>query len=286
MGRLIPVLLALCLAGCAVESAPRESGAGGQTPQATPRPTLDRIKERGRLVAGVRTAAPPFAFVDEKTREYVGFEIDICRFIADSLGVDLELKPVDPITSIPAVNQEVVDIVAAMLTHRFSLEESIDFSITYFMDGQRLLVKKPSGISSVSDLAGKKVATVRGSPAGKNILLAQPKAVLMVFDGYAQALSALESGKVDALTGDSTILLGLRTSATSSTEYIITEELLTKEPFAVGLPRNDSGLRNFVDLSLARMWTTGEYERVYAKWFGPQTTHHLPTTWEMEIWPM
>jgi polar amino acid transport system substrate-binding protein len=279
-------LAALCLGGCSAESVSQEPGAGLQDLHAETRGRLDLIRERGRLVAGVRSGAPPFAFVDERTKELVGFEVDICRYIADSLGVDLELKPVSTATRIPAVVQGAVDLVAAMLTHRFSFEEFIDFSITYFMDGQKLLVAKASGISSVAELAGKKVATVRGSLAEQHLLSSQPKATILTFEGYAQALEALESGKVDGLSADSTLLLGLRNSASIENGYVVTGEFMTLEPFAIGLPENDSTFRDVINLALVQMWNSGEYERLYTKWFGPDTDHHLPSTWEMETWPM
>jgi polar amino acid transport system substrate-binding protein len=288
MRRLIPFLclVVLSLSGCSPESASRERNAEGEPLRAAPKGTLDLVRERGRLVAGVRSASPPFAFVDEQTREIVGFEVDICRFIADSLGVDLELKPVGAATRVSAVAQSAVDLVAAMLPHRFSLEETIDFSTTYFMDGQKLLVAERSGITSAATLAGKKIATVKGSLAAQNILSVQPDAVILAYEGYTQALEALEKGKVDGLSADSTLLLGLKNSISDKDKYVVTGEFLSLEPFAIGLPENDSKFRDFVNLALARMWSSGEYDRLYTKWFGPDTAHHLPRTWEMEIWPM
>lgn len=246
---------------------------------------LDEIKQRGKLIAGVKDSVVPFGYVDEKTNQLVGMDIDICQYIADKLGVPLELKAVTSATRIPMLTQGSVDMVAATMTHKFEREETIDFSLTYFMDGQKLLVKKGSGITSAADLAGKKVGTAKGSTSEKNIAQAQPQCQVLSFEGYPQAFLALTQDKVVAVTTDSTILLGLKNSAPNSEEYEIVGDFISDEPYALGLPENDSDFRDFVNKSLAEMWTSGDYEKMYTKWFGKDTKYYLPLAWEMEIWP-
>ena len=168
---------------------------------------LDEIKQRGTLVAGVKDATPPFGYVDEN-KQLVGFEPDLLKYIADKMGVKLELKPVTSSTRIPMLTQGSVDMVAATMTHQLQRDDVIDFSITYFMDGQSLLVKKGSGVKSVADLADKKVSTSKGSTSEKNVKEAQPKCNVLSFDDYPQAFLALKQGKVEAMTTDATILIG------------------------------------------------------------------------------
>ncbi len=246
---------------------------------------LEEIKARGKLIAGVKDAVVPFGFVDENTNQLVGFDVDICRYIANKLGVKLELKPVTSATRIPMLTQGSVDLVAATMTHKFSRDDTIDFSITYFMDGQKILVKKNSGIKSVADLAGKKVGTAKGSTSEKNIKEAQPKCIVLSFEGYPQAFLALQQGKVAAVTTDSTILLGLKNSAPNPDDYAIVGDYISSEPYGIGLPENDSDFRDFVNRALVDMWNSGEYQKIYNKWFGPQTKYYLPLTWKMEVWP-
>jgi len=246
---------------------------------------LQEVKERGTLIAGVKDAVVPFGFVDEDTNQIVGFDIDVCKYIADQLGVDLEIKPVTSATRIPMLSQGSVDIAAATMTHKFAREDTIDFSITYFMDGQKILVKKDSGITSVADLAGKKVGTSKGSTSEKNIKEAQPDCRVLSFEGYPQAFLALQQGKVAAVTTDSTILLGLKNSAPNADEFIIAGDFISAEPYGLGLPENESDFRDFVNKALADMWVSGEYEKIYNKWFGADTNYYLPLNWQMEIWP-
>jgi polar amino acid transport system substrate-binding protein len=178
-----------------------------------------------------------------------------------------------------------VDILAATMTHKFSREDSIDFSITYFMTGQKILVKKDSGIDSVDDLAGSKVGTAKGSTSEKNIKDAQPDCTVLSFEGYPQAFLALRQGKVKAVTTDATILLGLKNSAPDPDEYVIAGKFISDEPYGLGVPENESNFRDFVNKSLAEMWESGEYQELYNKWFGPDTKYYLPLEWEMEVWP-
>ena len=246
---------------------------------------IEDIKARGKLIGGVKDAAVPFGYVDESTNKLVGFEIDILQYIADGLGVELELKPVTSATRIPELAQGSVDILACTMTHKFEREETIDFSITYFMDGQKILVKKDSGIASVADLDGKKVGSAKGSTSEKNILVAQPGCKVVSFEGYPQAFLALKQGKVDAVTTDSTILLGLKMSDDNPDDWVIAGDYIAPEPYGLGVPENDSDFRDYVNLSLNEMWKTGEYQKIYDKWFGPDSKYYLPTTWQMELWP-
>jgi polar amino acid transport system substrate-binding protein len=247
--------------------------------------TIEKIKERGALIAGVKDAVIPFGYIDAETNQLVGFDIDICRAIAKNLGVELKLKPVTSATRIPMLAQGSIDLAAATMTHKFAREDSIDFSITYFMDGQKILVKKDSGIKSVADLAGKKVGTSKGSTSEKNIKEAQPECNVLSFEGYPQAFLALRQGKVSAVTTDSGILVGLKNSAPDPEDYVIAGDFIAAEPYGLGLPENDSDFRDLVNRTLVDLWNTGEYLKIYNKWFGPKTNFYLPLTWKMEIWP-
>jgi len=247
--------------------------------------TLEDAKAKGVLVAGVKDAVVPFGFVDEKTKELVGFDIDICREIANKMGVKLELKPVTSATRIPKLSQGMVDLAACTMTHKLSRDEVIDFSITYFMDGQKLLVKKGGGIETYKDLAGKKVGSAKGSTSEKNIKAVQPDCTVLSFEGYPQAFLALKQGKVSAVTTDSVILVGLKGSDDNPDMWKITGDFFAKEPYGIGVRENDSNFRDFVNKSLIEMWNDGTYMKIYNKWLGPDTKYYMPLTWEMETFP-
>ncbi|HBW17020.1 MAG TPA: amino acid ABC transporter substrate-binding protein [Desulfovibrio sp.] len=246
---------------------------------------LDEIKQRGTLVCGVKDSVVPFGFIDETSKQLVGFDVDICQFIADRAGVKLEVKTVTSATRIPMLTQGSVDLVAATMTHKFERDDVIDFSITYFDAGQRLLVKKGGGIKSAADLKGKKVATVKGSTSEKNMKAAQPDCVVVSFDEYPQAFLALKQGKAEAVTTDEPILVGLKNSDPEPDKWDIVGDFIASEPYGLGLVENDSKFRDFVNKSLAEMWTSGAYQKSYDKWFGKDTKYFIPLKWKMEVWP-
>jgi len=246
---------------------------------------IDDIKARGTLICGVKDAVVPFGYVDEATKQIVGFDIDMCNAIAAKLGVKSELKPVTSATRIPMLAQGSIDLTAATMTHKLERDDQIDFSITYFMDGQKLLVKKDSGIKSAADLAGKKVASVKGSTSEKNIKAAQPDCTVISFEGYPEAFLALKQGKVEAMTTDASILLGVKNSDPNPENYEIVGDFISAEPYGLGLPENDSDFRDLVNATLMEMWRNGDYQKAYDKWFGKDTNYYIPLTWTMELWP-
>ena len=243
------------------------------------------IKAKGVLVAGVKDAVVPFGYVDEQSKQIVGFDVDICREIANKMGVKLELKPVTSATRIPQLSEGMVDIAACTMTRKVSRDDVIDFSITYFMDGQKLLVKKGSKIKSYKDLAGKKVGTAKGSTSEINMRNIQPKCSVLSFEGYPEAFLALKQGKVAAVTTDSVILIGLKGSDENPEKWEIVGDFFSKEPYGIGMRENESNLRDFVNKSLMEMWNDGTYKKIYEKWLGPKTKFYMPLTWEMETIP-
>lgn len=246
---------------------------------------LTKIKARGALIAGVKDSQVPFGYVDEQSKQIVGFDIDICRALADKLGVKLELKPVTSQTRIPLLTQGSVDIVAATMTHKIERDDTIDFSITYFFDGQKLLVKKGSPVKTAADLKGKKVGSAKGSTSEQNIKKAQPNCTVLSFETYPEAFLALKQGKVAAVTTDSGILFGLKNNDPKPEMWEIVGPYIASEPYGLGLPENDSDFRDFVNKTLMEMWKSGDFQKIYEKWFGKATKFYMPLTWTMELWP-
>jgi polar amino acid transport system substrate-binding protein len=246
---------------------------------------LEDIKKKGVLVAGVKDSQPPFGYVDENSKEIVGFEIDLMKLLATKLGVKLEVKPVTSSTRIPMLTQGDIDIVAATMTHSRERDKTIDFSVTYFLSQQKLLVKKDSGITSIKQLAGKKIGSAKGSTSEQNAKRAQPEATILSFETYPEAFLALKQGKVDAVTTDDAILLGLRNEDDKPGDYILVGDPISAEPYGLGMAQNDSKFRNAVNSALMDMWTSGDYQKIYDKWFGKDTKFYIPLTFSMELWP-
>lgn len=277
----IAVLLSLSLLfvifGCAGGGNSNGSDSGDKS-------TLDKVKERGTLIVGVKTESPPFGFLDDKG-EHQGFEIDLVRELAKELGVDIEFKSVNVKTRTIMVANGSIDMACATTTHKKSREETVDFTITYFMDGQKLLVKKGSGIKSADDLAGKTVAAIQGATSEANLKKAQPDCIVKSFPEYPQAMMALSADKVDALTTDSGILAGQRAKSKDPDEYEIVGGFISAEPYGIIIREGDSDWRDWLNIALMEIWESGKYEEIYDKWLGPDTIYNLPLAFEMELWP-
>ncbi len=246
---------------------------------------LQEIASRDVLVCGVLDSVTPFGFLDESSNSLRGFEVDLCRAVASRLGVQLQLQPMAPADRVPMVLQGGVDLVAATMAHSYERDELVDFSITYFMDGQKIMAPRTLGVTGVSGLAGKRVAVVNDSRAAQTIAELQPAASLLEYPTAPQAFLALSRGEADAMTADSVTLLGLKRVAEVPDDWVVGDALLTREPYAMVMAENDSDFRDAVNRALAEIWLEGEYDSIYDTWFGPQSPYHVPLEWQMTVWP-
>ncbi|EGJ51656.1 ABC transporter substrate-binding protein [Desulfocurvibacter africanus] len=253
--------------------------------------TYDKVMKAKVLRAGIMTNSIPGAFYNEK-KEWVGFDVDIAEEVAKRLGVKLERVQVSDMTRISFVQQGRIDMSVANMTHKRERDKSIDFSITYFFDGQKLLVKKDSGIKDWKDIVAqnKKIASTKGTTSEVNARnklkqLGDKNADQNVisFPDYAAAFQALKNGRVAGFTTDSTILLGY--AAQASGQFELVGDFISDEPYGIGLPENDSKWRDAINFALQDMWADGTYKKIYDKWYGPDTPYYFPLTAKIEMWP-
>jgi len=237
--------------------------------------TIAQIKQRGKLLAGVKFDTPPFGFLNEKN-EPVGFDLDIVRKVAERIGVPVEFVKVTSPTRIPLLVSGNVDLSAASMTHTQERDKTIDFSITYYTGAQSLIVPKSSSIKGLKDLAGKQVSVQQGTTLEKNIAKEAPGAKIVAFKDYNSAWLALVQGRVDALTGSLNILQGF---AKDNKDFVILPDRFSVEPFGIGVRQGDSSLRDAINFAIQDMWKSGEYATLYKKWFG--TEPEVP----VEVWP-
>ena len=102
---------------------------------------LSDVKRAGVLKAGVKYDFKPFGFVNAKGK-VVGFDIDLLKYVSKELGVKVKFQQVTSKTRIPMVAAGTIDIAAASMTHKQMRDDTIDFTISYFFDGQSMLVRK------------------------------------------------------------------------------------------------------------------------------------------------
>lgn len=238
---------------------------------------LDDVKKKGELVVGVLGTDEPNSFIDPKTREFVGYEVDLAKALAAKLGVKLKLKQLAVAARIPELQQGHVDLLAASLTHTKEREAVIDFSLTTFVTGQKVLVKKTSGITTVPQLAGKKVVTVKGGTQEPNIRKAVPNVDVVTFETGPQAFQALQQGKGLAFVNDEVSLLDqFAKLGAAQAQYQILDQNLSVEPLAIGIKKGETKLKAQVDGLLRELEKNGEAEKLFNKWYGPETKLKFP----------
>ena len=233
---------------------------------------LADIKKKGEIVFGVLGTDEPNSFVDPKTREIVGYEVDIAKAIAKKIGVKPVFKQLAVAARIPELTEGRVDVLAASLTHNKERESQIDFSLTTFVTGQKVLVKTSSGIKDVPELAGKKVLTVKGGTQEPNIRKAVPNVDVVTFETTQQAFLALQQGKgVGYVNDEASIVNDYAKLGAAKKDYAILPTSISVEPLALGLRKNEPALKAAVDGTLRELESSGNADKLFIKWYGPAT---------------
>ena len=248
---------------------------------------LARIEAAKVLKIGVRIDSPPFGFVDQSDKDAVpqGFDVDLGFRIARALNAQPVFVPVTSKDRIEKLKSGEIDVLIATLTATRKRSHEIDFSMPYFQDQQSLLVAAASPIQSYRDLAGKKVGVAAGTTSLDNLKTVAPDCQTVIVGTNLEAYDKLQKGEVDAITGDGLTLRALNQNNADPKAFRIAGEGFSAEPYAIGLPQNDSQFRSRIDEILTELWTSGQWSRVFIKWFGPKTPYNLETHFQMPILP-
>ncbi|QCB96854.1 glutamate ABC transporter substrate-binding protein [Arthrobacter sp. PAMC25564] len=235
-------------------------------------PTFDTIKSSGKVRIGVKQDQPGLGFKDAATGEYSGFDIEIAKWIAASLGISkdkIEFKPIPSANRESAITNGDIDYYVGTYSITDKRKQLIDFAGPYFVTGQGLLVKKDnSTINSEKDLSGKNVCSATGSTPIQNIKANFPGTKTTEFDTYSQCVEALKSGQVDAVTTDQAILLGYASQEPDTLKVV--GQPFTVEKYGVGLKKGDTALRQFIN----KMFTDGGtvWQKLYDQSLGQSGT--------------
>ncbi len=243
---------------------------------------LADVKAHGTLVCGTLGTAEPFSFQDRKTREIVGYDVDICRKVADALAVKLELKPMSVEARIPELTQGRVDILAANLGWTKERAQQIDYSLSYFVSQQKMLVAADSGLTTLDQLAGKKVSALKGSSSEQGVRRVLPTAETVTFQDSSSAFLAVVQGKVDGFCASELILVKLRHQAPASSPLSIIDKPVFSESWGLGLRKGEPAFTAAVNQALAALDASGEADRLFTKWFGPGTVYGMTRDFKIQ----
>lgn len=277
--------------GCA---APAPAPAPEALPEVALGGTLEKIDRTGKLTVGAREGAIPFGFYDEKG-EWVGYSMDLAREVVlpkveEVLGKDIELEfmPVTGKTRIPMIVAGTVDMVAGITTHTRARDDVVDYSVTFFPDGTRMLVPKDSPIREWEDLAGKRVGCVLGTMDEKNLTKLNehlsPLIEIKTYEKHTIGFLALKDGKTEAHVTDASVLAGLAAKAPDPENWEVRGIFLAYSPLASIMRENDSDFRDLVNFAIIEAIEDGRLYEIYDRWFGPRGVVPFPMSEEVKAY--
>jgi len=239
--------------------------------------TLSKIKDSGAVVMGVRESSGALSYTlgDGK---YAGFHVEVCQHVLADVQKKLGLAKLDvkyqPVTSqnrIPLMQNGTVDIECGSTTNNATRQKDVSFAVTTYVEEVRIAVKANSGITSIAHLTDKNVATTTGTTSVQ-LLRKHERANGVNFKevfgkDHADSFLLLESGRADAFVMDGQILAGNIAKAKNPADFKIVGEVLSVEPIAIMVRKDDPAFKKTVDDSIIAMMKSGEIAKLYDKWF-------------------
>jgi ABC-type amino acid transport substrate-binding protein len=242
--------------------------------------TLDKVRKSGVLTLGYIDGAAPFSYTDGNN-EPQGYSVELCRTVA--AGIAAQLKRTGLKTRwvkltiqnrIDAVRKGQVDLECSTTTWTLSRQQLVDFSLVTFVDGGSLLVNAKSEANRLQELGGKRIAVLRGTTTEKALRAGLARynveAEVVPVTKRDEGLALLREAQVEALAADRTTLIGVVVmSGAGAGQFRLLDQDFSIEQYALMMPRGDHDFRLAVNRVLARVYRSGEIEKIYARWLGP-----------------
>lgn len=210
-----------------------------------------KIQRDEILKVGVLYNEPPFGTFNIRG-EVSGFDADLARLLAELWGIDIELVQVTRQNAISMLQTGQVDMLVAALVHRRELDRSVEFSLSYRVSKQGMMVKADSGIETLFNLSNQPVGYVLGTASELALqeYTARTGLPLQAIPYYTldQALTGLFNGEVQGVVGREEHLL--RAATNYLDQITILDEPVSAEPFAIAFPRQDVNFRNLINQTL------------------------------------
>lgn len=235
--------------------------------------SLQAILDKGTFVLGLDDSFPPMGYRNENN-EIVGFDIDVAREVCKLLGVELVLQPIDWNSKEQELNTKQIDCIWNGFTVTEERKKALTFSESYVENAQVVIVKSDSSYKSLSDLAGKTVGLQAGSSAAEAVddspeFKASLKGIVEFTDNL-KALMDLEIGGCDAVVMD--LLVANYAIAESGKDFVILDESLVAEEYAIGFRKGENALANAVNEKMKELVSSGKMAEIATAWFGADIT--------------
>ena len=239
--------------------------------------TLAKIKSSSAVTMGVRESSGALSYTVGDGK-FAGYHVEICQRVLGDVQKQLKLNKLDikyqAVTSqnrIPLLQNGTVDIECGSTTNNATRQKDVAFAVTTYVEEIRIAVKANSGITSLNQLNGKKVATTTGTTSVQ-LLRKHERATGVNFEeifgkDHSDSFLLLESGRADAFVMDGSILAGNIANARNPGDYRIVGEVIAVEPIAIMMRKDDPSFKKAVDESIIKMMKDGTLTKLWDKWF-------------------
>lgn len=261
-------VLVFTLSACDKKKAGETSGDGEDQ-------SWQYIQDKGELIMGLDDSFPPMGFRDDEDN-IVGFDIDLAQAVCDNLGIELVLQPIAWTAKEQEIKTKTIDCIWNGFSVTKERLEEQTMSKPYMKNTIALVVVGDSGIETLDDMAGKKIALQSGSSAEETLDLDSSKDFKDSLDGinpfadYVTALMDLETGNSDAVLMDSVVAKYMIEEV--GKDFVVLDDALVAEDYAVGFRKGDIALSEAVEKAMSELKADGTVEQIAIKWFGEDIT--------------
>jgi glutamate/aspartate transport system substrate-binding protein len=240
--------------------------------------TLKKVKETGVITLGYRDSSIPFSYLDDNQKP-IGFAIDICARIVDAVKNELKLdklavefNSVTSSTRIPLLANGTIDLECGSTTNNAERQKQVWFTNTHFLTATRFVSKKSSNINSIDDLKGKAVVSSAGTTNIKQLTEANAARNLNIniipAKEHAESFLMVETDRAAAVVLDDVLLASFVAGSKDPGAYVMSKDAFSKpEPYGIMLRKDDPAFKKVVDAATAILFTSGEGQKLYDKWF-------------------
>lgn len=238
----------------------------------------DKVKSAGQLVLGFDKAFPPMGYIDTKTGNTVGFDIDMAKEACKRLNIKIKFQPIDWENKQAELDNGNVDCLWNGFSKTPDREKTFNLSIPYMKNNQIILIKTGSSYKGLDSLAGKTVCvqsdssaeTALNNPA--NAAFKKSLKDVVKIDDYSKAVLEIQNGTIDAIAIDEVVARYYLTNNPGA--YAILQDKngkdisLAVEDYVVGFRKNDEALKQKINDTLKEMAKDGTASKISQKWFG------------------
>ena len=239
--------------------------------------TLKKVRDTATITLGHRESSIPFSYYDDR-QQVIGYSHELMLKVVDGVKAELKLAKLDtklmPVTSanrITLIQNGTIDIECGSTTNNLERQQQVGFSTSIFVIGTKLMTRRNSGITDFPALAGKNVVTTAGTTSERLLrkMNEDKKMNMSIISAkdHGESFLTLETGRAAAFMMDDALLFGEMAKARKAGDWIVVGNAQSKEAYGCMLRKDDPGFKKVVDAALTKAMSSGDAEKIYAKWF-------------------